>query len=384
MNRYLYICDDAQIIKQIRFINNAFAKTTPDMLPHSLESATHGVLVIQHPDTALMRSIREKNSVIRIIYICSAADEGIDENLLLSQLSGYLKLPLDIDALHRAYTKASDEMGAFSQNNLYRLSNNYYWDRISKRLYDNKAIEVSLTTSQTKLFDLFIKKPNRPISEDALLSELYNAGINLKTSSLKNTISALRKKLAGIELTNIYGEGYRLSVSLAASGLNIISLNSLLEEIRCAPSLQALYERVCERLFHIYHAERAFITKQGLENRYIDVLYEVADTGYPGVYSLNQRIPVKAIHKEMLNFADSVSDPVTFDEKGLAGMFEEDREFWDQLPKAKSLLFYNFPHKGHMYSLGLHQVSYDRVWNLEEKIFLKNITKAFRAKLQEV
>jgi DNA-binding winged helix-turn-helix (wHTH) protein len=80
-------------------------------------------------------------------------------------------------------------------------------------------ITIELTAKETKLFQIFADSPNTIIERSRLQKEIWEDEGVIVGRSLDMFISKLRKKLENdpsIQLVNIHGKGYKLSVDEAA------------------------------------------------------------------------------------------------------------------------------------------------------------------------
>jgi hypothetical protein len=88
----------------------------------------------------------------------------------------------------------------------------FYFDE--RKFVCNEA-EIKLTGKESELLQMFYQHPNRILSRDELLKEVWESKGVIVSRSLDTYISLLRKKLnqSNLQISNVHGAGYRLQVA---------------------------------------------------------------------------------------------------------------------------------------------------------------------------
>ncbi len=88
----------------------------------------------------------------------------------------------------------------------------FYFDE--RKFVCNEA-EIKLTEKESDLLQMFYQHPNRILSRDQLLKEVWESKGVIVSRSLDTYISLLRKKLnqSNLQISNVHGAGYRLQIA---------------------------------------------------------------------------------------------------------------------------------------------------------------------------
>lgn len=88
----------------------------------------------------------------------------------------------------------------------------FYFDE--RKFVCNEA-EIKLTEKESDLLQMFYQHPNRILSRDELLKEVWESKGVIVSRSLDTYISLLRKKLnqSNLQISNVHGAGYRLQIA---------------------------------------------------------------------------------------------------------------------------------------------------------------------------
>jgi DNA-binding response OmpR family regulator len=155
------------------------------------------------------KKIRRHDSKTRIIIATAHVDE---QRLLLAVelgLTRFLPKPFGRREIKEALHKAVLEL---DQTDRTELGSGYIWSRSEQQLFHERR-PVRLTKQESALLNLLVSKPGYTFS--AYMIELYVWPGLLEeedsSSRLKALIKRLRKKLPGLDIENVYGEGYRLN-----------------------------------------------------------------------------------------------------------------------------------------------------------------------------
>ena len=146
---------------------------------------------------------------IKIVFITSYQDTQTIQEASLSTPLGYLIKPI---------IKADIESVMMICKNFFNHSNNekdsifinidiYKYNKINNLLYENEKL-ITLSKLENKTIEIFIKYLNTPISNETLISYLWQEEKN--NSSLRELISRLRKKVPNLKIKNYSNIGYIL------------------------------------------------------------------------------------------------------------------------------------------------------------------------------
>lgn len=156
----------------------------------------------------LATEISKKHN-IKIVFITSYQDTQTIQEASLSTPLGYLVKPI---------IKADIESIMMICKNFFNHSNNekdsifinidiYKYNKINNLLYENEKL-ITLSKLENKAIEIFIKQLNTPISNETLISYLWQEEKN--NSSLRELISRLRKKAPNLKIKNYSNIGYIL------------------------------------------------------------------------------------------------------------------------------------------------------------------------------
>jgi two-component system response regulator VanR len=155
------------------------------------------------------KKIRRHDSKTRIIIATAYVDE---QRLLLAVelgLTRYLPKPFGRRELKEALHKAVLELDLKDRVD---LGNGYTWSRSVQQLF-NERRPLKLTKQENALLNLLGSNPGYIFSGNSIELHIWPDLPEEVDSSprLKALIKRLRKKFPGLDIQNIYGEGYRLN-----------------------------------------------------------------------------------------------------------------------------------------------------------------------------
>ena len=158
----------------------------------------------------IIKKIREKKTTVPVIFT-SARDQDLDKILGLELGSDdyiakpYLPKELVLrvnNIIRRVYNKEN-------VTDIIRYQD-YYVDP-HKRLVHYVDKEVKLTTLEYDLLLVFIKDINKGFSRDELLSLVWGSNYFGSDRAVDDLVRRLRKKMPQLNISTVYGYGYRLS-----------------------------------------------------------------------------------------------------------------------------------------------------------------------------
>ena len=166
-----------------------------EILP-ALKQLSHGPMVL------LLSALDD------IVERVTGLDKGADD---------YLCKPFDFDELlarvnalgrrHRAQPEKAPRQLSFANVQLDLES------KLASITRDGNAEELTLTNIEFNLLSYFIESQNKVLTRERILSRVWQSNTDPLTNIVDVYISRLRQKLppaAGIEITTIRGNGYRL------------------------------------------------------------------------------------------------------------------------------------------------------------------------------
>jgi DNA-binding response OmpR family regulator len=154
---------------------------------------------------------------IPIIYMTAFGDSNTIEEASKSNIYGFVIKPFnesDIEAtLNVAIARLKRENNKILKEQIHNrdeliLSNNYKYHFKKETLYFNDNI-IKFSKNETKLMYLFCLNCGEIVSTDSLYNSVWNAK-EVTDSTLRDTISRIRKKVPGLQIENIMGVGYSL------------------------------------------------------------------------------------------------------------------------------------------------------------------------------
>lgn len=155
--------------------------------------------------------INEKKD-IPVIYTTAYADKETLNNTSDTNIFGYIIKPFSIEDVESTLNVAMKFLFK-NTNNLevnkeYIEINDYKYYKKTKTLKLNGRT-ISLTKKETLTLDLLISKVNQNISYSLLTEEVW-LGVEISISTIRDTVSKLKRKVPELNITNISSFGYIL------------------------------------------------------------------------------------------------------------------------------------------------------------------------------
>jgi len=157
----------------------------------------------------IIKAIRKTDQLVPVIFT-SARDQDLDKIIGLELGSDdYITKPYSSkelvlrveNILKRVYKKEK------SNNLTYQ---NYVVD-IEKRVAYNQTKEIKLTTLEFDLLLLFLKNVGKSFAREEILNYVWGSDYFGSDRAVDDLVRRLRKKMPKLNITTIYGYGYRLS-----------------------------------------------------------------------------------------------------------------------------------------------------------------------------
>ncbi|MFT7003949.1 MAG: DNA-binding response OmpR family regulator [Sulfurimonas sp.] len=151
----------------------------------------------------LLKELRESGDITPAIFITAKVDiDSISKGFDVGA-DDYIKKPFELEELIiRINAQIKKSFKSYSNNILYK---DLSFDIEKEKIYKDK-VELHLTPSEYKLFELFMKNIGRTILKEEILYHIHN-GDEGSEATLRVQISKLKK--VGLEISNSRGVGYR-------------------------------------------------------------------------------------------------------------------------------------------------------------------------------
>jgi len=157
----------------------------------------------------IIKAIREKNGDVPVIFT-SARDQDLDKIIGLELGSDdYITKPYSSKELVLRVNNMIKRVYKNSNNN-YIIYDEYKVDN-DKRLVFLNDKEIKLTTLEFDLLILFLKNKDKGFSREEILNLVWGNDYFGSDRVVDDLVRRLRKKMPKLNLSAIYGFGYRLS-----------------------------------------------------------------------------------------------------------------------------------------------------------------------------
>lgn len=157
----------------------------------------------------IIKFIRSENEIVPVIFT-SARDQDLDKIIGLELGSDdYITKPYSLKELVLRVNNIIKRTYKQTNNNII-LYESYKID-IDKRLVYDHEMEIKLTTLEFDLLLLLIQNSNKSFSRDDLLNNIWGSNYFGSDRAVDDLVRRLRKKMPKLNISTIYGFGYRLS-----------------------------------------------------------------------------------------------------------------------------------------------------------------------------
>ncbi|MBR3490500.1 MAG: response regulator transcription factor [Bacilli bacterium] len=158
----------------------------------------------------IIKKIREKNSNVPVIFT-SARDQDIDKIIGLEMGSDdYLAKPYSTKELILRVNKLISRIYKDNEPSKEIKYESYIVD-LNKRVARENDKEIKLTTLEFDLLILFLNNKNRTFSREEILKSIWGEDYFGSDRAVDDLVRRLRKKMNKLNVSTIYGYGYRLS-----------------------------------------------------------------------------------------------------------------------------------------------------------------------------
>lgn len=164
-----------------------------------------------------LEKIRSKNNKIPFIFVTARNEPDKMLKAIQLDIDNYILKPIDLDNLLSTIDgilkKEFDHYLKVKEQNLIKLNDDLVWKITEKSIF-LKDEQLKLTKKELLLIDLLLKEPNKIYTLDEIIGVIWNDIYESRDfiSNLKNLISRLKRKIPELNIENIYGLGYKISI----------------------------------------------------------------------------------------------------------------------------------------------------------------------------
>ena len=183
-----------------------------DAIKNTQTNAHLWILDIMLPDEIsgydIIKKIREENEKMPVIFT-SARDKELDKIIGLELGSDdYITKPYSPKEL---VLRVNNIIKRVYSGNLTKIKYEDYIIDTEKRIVTQNEEEISLTTLEFDLLNMFITNKNKSFSRDDILNIIWGENYFGTDRVVDDLIRRLRKKMPNLNINTMYGYGYRLT-----------------------------------------------------------------------------------------------------------------------------------------------------------------------------
>ena len=157
----------------------------------------------------IIKFIRQENDMVPVIFT-SARDQDLDKIIGLELGSDdYITKPYSLKELVLRVGNIIKRTYKQKAPNII-LYESYKIDVDKRVVYENDK-EIKLTTLEFDLLILLIQNKNKSFSRDDLLNNIWGSNYFGSDRAVDDLVRRLRKKMPKLNISTLYGFGYRLS-----------------------------------------------------------------------------------------------------------------------------------------------------------------------------
>lgn len=157
----------------------------------------------------IIKKIRETDADTPVIFT-SARDQDIDKIIGLEMGSDdYLAKPFSTKELVLRVNKLISRI--YKEKEVNSIVYNDYVVDLNKRVAKEKEAEIKLTTLEFDLLLMFLNNRNITFSREEILRKIWGEDYFGSDRAVDDLVRRLRKKMPKLNVSTIYGYGYRLS-----------------------------------------------------------------------------------------------------------------------------------------------------------------------------
>lgn len=163
----------------------------------------------------LVKKIRENDQNTKIIITTFKKDvETLIEAAEL-KLFKYLVKPINFEELKNTINASIKELNNYNvvAVKTVNLTPNLRWEIDEFELFYKDTI-LKLTPKEKKVLNILLSKPNKVLTYEELIYEAWEKDNEIgDRKTLKNIITGLRKKIIDTNIDNVYGFGYKITLT---------------------------------------------------------------------------------------------------------------------------------------------------------------------------
>lgn len=163
----------------------------------------------------LVKKIRENDQNTKIIITTFKKDvETLIEAAGL-KLFKYLLKPINFEELKNTINASIKELNNYNvvAVKTVNLTPNLRWEIDEFELFYKDTI-LKLTPKEKKVLNILLSKPNKVLTYEELIYEAWEKDNEIgDRKTLKNIITGLRKKIIDTNIDNVYGFGYKITLT---------------------------------------------------------------------------------------------------------------------------------------------------------------------------
>ena len=156
----------------------------------------------------IIKKVKEKNEEIPVIF-SSARDENIDKIMGLELGSDdYIAKPYSPKEL---VLRVKNILKRVYSKDFHKIKYNDYDINTEERTVSLNNEKINLTNLEFELLMYLLNNKNKPLTRDMILNEVWDSDYFGSDRVVDDSIRRLRKKMPNLNITTVYGFGYRLS-----------------------------------------------------------------------------------------------------------------------------------------------------------------------------
>ncbi len=162
----------------------------------------------------LSEAIRDIGADQQIIVLSAHTDSEYLLRLINLGVAQFITKPIDHEELMNTLSYVSKKINSVdvepSNILLVDLGENYIWDRETLLLKQDDNM-IDLTRHELLLMQLLVHKGEKVCTNDDIMQNFYDNGIDINDKNIRNLVFKLRKKLPDSAINSIYGMGYKFT-----------------------------------------------------------------------------------------------------------------------------------------------------------------------------
>ena len=164
-----------------------------------------------------LEKIRKENNNIPFIFVTARSEPDKMLKAIQLDIDNYILKPIDLknffSIIDKSLEKSYEKYVENHKLNFIKITEELTWDATKKSLILNNQ-EIKLTKKEILLIDLLVTNANKLYNIEDIIDYLWSDEFDSKDyiANLKNIICRLRNKIPQLNIENIYGMGYKISL----------------------------------------------------------------------------------------------------------------------------------------------------------------------------